>query len=104
MKLNIKERLFFNAQFLPKSGGFIGMLTVDNMRKKVVFTPEEIEEFELTDSIDGSVSWDKSKEREAEFEFTDSEVAILKKTLQELDKEEKVTNDLLSICIKVDKL
>lgn len=104
MKLNTLERLFFNAHFLLKSGGFIEMLTIDSIQKKVIFTPEEIEEFGLKDNPDGSVLFNKAKDREVEFEFTESEVSVLKKSLKELDNNKEITNDLLSICVKVDKL
>ncbi|MFB5946131.1 hypothetical protein [Albibacterium profundi] len=104
LKLNTLERLLMSAKFLLQQGGFIQMLTAEGIKGKVKFSPEELDELELKDNPNGSVSWNYSKDREVEYEFTDSEVSILKKSMEELDQNKQITNDILSICIKVDKL
>jgi len=100
LNLSIAERLHF-TELLPRAAGIIEMEIIRGLKERVRFTPKEIDEFELRDLRNGSVVWDGSKAKLREFRFEDSEIKLIKKGVQILDKEERVTDEILDLAKKI---
>lgn len=89
INLSILDRLLLPL-FYPQSEGLIEMDIVWSIQDKIRFTPSEIEEYELKDLPDGKVSWNKLKAKDREFPLEDSEIRILQKEIDTLDKGKKI--------------
>lgn len=100
MKLSIKERILLPA-ILPSEGKMIEMIINRSIKNKLVFTEDEITDFELVDNDNGSISFNPKKHRDVEIEFTSEQLNILKKAVNSIDEAGKVTDDLLPIFEKI---
>ena len=93
-KLEVGERMILN-QILPKEGAYLTVLISKRITQKLEITETEIVDWEIkaTESTPGvvSYSWDPAKVKEAEFEFTDAETDMLRRELNKLDKDNKLT-------------
>lgn len=93
-KLEIGERMIL-SQILPKEGAYMAVLIAKRITKKLEITDTEIEEWGITatETTPGTVSykWDPAKVKEAEFEFTDAETDLIRRELNKLDKDNKIT-------------
>jgi len=105
MLLGVLERILLD-NLLPKEGGYLTMILVDEFRKCLRLTPEEITEFELVEGVDedgrktGSLHWNKTKAKDIEVEVGEATMKIVKDTLTALSDAGKVTIDHLSLCKK----
>jgi len=100
LKLDVLDRLML-PQLLPQSGGKIEMLMVETIVKKIDFTADEISEFGLNDA-NGMVKWTSS--RDVDFEFTQEQVEMMKKSARKADEEGKVTRHNLPVIEKIESL
>ncbi len=99
MKLTIKDRMLI-SQLYPKEGNLISQILVKDISKKVKITQEDIDKYEIK-SDKGSINWNLKKEKEIEVDFTDKEIELLKEQVEKLDKENKITQDNLELCLKI---
>ena len=97
MKLSVKERLAV-PQILPEESNLYTQMIARNVRNKAEFSPEETAEIGLQ-AVGGSLSW--SNDKSEDVSFTEEELQLLKDQVEKLDKENKITNDLLDLCLKV---
>ena len=58
MKLSLKNRLILEA-ILPKEGKFETLIVVQDIRKKITITQEEIVGFEIKSTDNGAISWNE---------------------------------------------
>lgn len=98
--LTVPERLLIPLM-LPKSSGMIGMELKRSVVNKIRFSPEEISEYELKDTDNGMIVWNKLKAKDREFRFEDSEVNFMKKAVEALDKAEQITDDNYDLAKKL---
>lgn len=99
MKLTFKERLIFNALY-PQKGNLSEQILVQDISKKVQFTQEEIQDANY--QVKGNLAtWDDTKVKENEINFTGAELNFLKTRVDELDKNKEITQDILSLCQKI---
>jgi len=101
MKLSIKERIVI-TQLYPNQGNLISQTLVRDIDKKIRITQEEMKEIDFNVREDGnSYVWNNEKAKEKEIEFTKSEIDLLKKEVEKLDKENKITQSMLDLCLKI---
>ncbi len=99
MKLTVKERLMFNT-FYPRSGSIAEQQLVRAIDNKIVLSQEEVEEINLK-SIGQNLKWDKEKGKDLDVMFTNEEYKFLRLQVEKLDKENRVTLEILDLCLKV---
>ena len=85
-KLQIVERINL-LSVLPEKGNFATLRVVDDLRRKLAFTDEELTAFEMKIETD-RVLWNKEKDTEVEMEFGEFAEKLIVDTLKELDKKE----------------
>ena len=100
IRFTIKERLAIQ-EILPKSGGITKMIIIRELITKTALTGEDIKTVGMKDNPDGTTSWDPSKDPNKEYDFTESELSILKESAKQIDKEEKITLGNLSLIEKI---
>lgn len=101
--LSVLERLQITT-LLPQNGGLIEMGLVKEIRDKVKFSAEEIEEYQLRDIENGSVVWNPAKAKLREYTFADSEIQVLKKGVDEADKRGAITLHNLDLAQMISKM
>jgi len=70
-----------------------------NIIKKVDFSSEEIETFEIKQTEKG-ITW-KNEEKLKDVDFNSEELKLLKDSVDELDKNNAITDYLFDLCIKI---
>ena len=93
-KLEFGERMIL-SQVLPKEGAYLTVLIAKRIIKKLEITNAEITEWDITakETQPGqfSYTWDPAKVKEVEFDFTDAETDMIRRELNKLDKDNKLT-------------
>lgn len=98
MKLSIKDRLTI-ASLYPQQSNIVEQVIVKDIKKKVDLSQSEFKEINLKVS-EGKYTWN-NKAKDKEVDFTESELSLLKSQIDKLDKEKKITQDILSLCLKI---
>ena len=98
LALSIKDRLIFNELF-PKQSDIIGQIIVRDIAEKLQITQVEGEKIGLKPREGGGFTWKNTKDKVVE--LTNTEMEFLRTQVQRLDKEKKVTLDLLELCLKI---
>jgi len=97
--LTVKERLLV-PQLYPKEASLTDQTIVRDISRKTEITQEEMKKIGFKTMPQG-FTWDQKKEKVKQVEFTDTELNLLKNRITELDKEKKVTQQLLEVCLKI---
>lgn len=84
MELSVIERLGL-LSVLPKEGSFITLRIVNDLRKSVGFTEEEIKEFELREA-DGRVTWNSAAETPRDIPIGEKATDVIVEALKDTDK------------------
>jgi len=102
MKLTIKDRILIEALY-PMQADIVTQTLIRDISKKVVLSQEEIEQAEIRPRQEGGLQWntEKASGMIADIFFTDAERECLKKQIERMDNEKKVTLELLDLCIKI---
>jgi hypothetical protein len=99
MKLAVKERILI-AGIYPRESNIINQTIVKDISDKVKILQDEMKEINL--KLDGGqFTWDNKKAVDKDVEFTDLELQLLKGQVDKLDKENKITMDILDLCLKI---
>lgn len=88
---------------LPQNGSICEMVDIMEITKKVRINQEEKKEIEYKE-CNGVISWNVSKDKGKEVEFSYEELSILKVSVKKLDEEKKVNAANLDICLKINSL
>jgi len=99
MKLTIKERVTIVALY-PRESDLITQVLVKDLKEKIKLSQEEIKEIELKKEGMGYV-WNTQKAKNKDIDFTKMEIIFLKEQVDRLDKEKKISLDLIDICLKI---
>ena len=102
IKLGLLDRLMLPT-ILPKDGGLVQQVNTRGIITKSEFTPEEVQDFEMKDTEKG-VMFNPAKARDIEVEFTKSEVELLQKSVDQLDKDQGINQENLDIILKIKQL
>lgn len=94
MRFNILERIMILG-VLPKQSDFVSMRIISDLMRNVGFTQGELDKYNIKNHPDGSVSWDKSFEKEVKVTMRAAE--IIKENLKKLSETKMVSAQHLSI-------
>lgn len=97
MKAEIQDRIVINYLF-PEFGNIEEQTIVKSIQNKMSFTKEEAEEIDLKQEND-IFSWNKAIVKD--IDFNDQEIEFLKKQIDRLDKEKKINQTLVNLCLKL---
>ena len=95
MQLSVKERLIL-ANNLPAQGDFITLTLADGLKKKLVFTEEEITTCGLKSIEGGRLTWNQDAS-DMDIPMGSKTVEMVKVHLKKLEAEAKLTADMLSL-------
>ncbi len=95
--LTIKDR-FALLGILPKQGDIITMMMIRDLEIKMLMTQAEKEEHNFRKSPGGGWTWDSPNKRKS-FTFSIAEMEVIRTQITDLDKQKKVSTDLLDFCI-----
>jgi hypothetical protein len=98
--LSVLERLQV-SDLLPKSGKLIEMEVARGILEKVRLATDEIEAYEIHDTPDGKIVWNKEKAQEIQFYFADMEIQLLKKGIDDLDRKGEVSMDIAPLARRI---
>lgn len=93
INVNVPVRLMLLMN-LPEQGSVLEMIAIRNLRKKIDFSSEEVEEISMK-SAEGRITWNTEKAKDAEIEFSESEIEVINKVIDKLDKSGQITEALL---------
>jgi hypothetical protein len=91
MELNIAERLTLLG-ILPKEGNFLTLKILRKLREELSFSEEELKKYQITQ--DGEqIHWnsEKDKKEPKDFKISGELLAVIVKSLKELDASGKLT-------------
>lgn len=96
--LKLQERITLPVilKFLPP-GGYAKFQAAENIKNKVSITSEELEELEVMDTPDGTTRWNAHKDTGKEYKFNSVELAIIRSALDELDRREMVSWEVMPL-------
>ena len=100
MKLSIKARLMIFNVICPREADILTQMTIKSIRVKVFISEEEAKCINMRPSENG-VIWNNNVEKSLDVDFTKPELQVLKDSVVELDRNKKVTADLLDTCLKI---
>lgn len=99
MKLSVKERILISKLY-PREGNLMTQTLVKDIIKKVELKQDYLKKIDFKSSPQG-FTWDSKKAKDINFDFTDSEVNLLKNEVDKLDKGNKITQEILDLCLKI---
>lgn len=104
--LNIKDRLMIN-QLLPEQGSLIQQKLARDIIEKVKIGQKEMKKVGLKTTVDNkgrsSMTWNE-KAKSKSIELSEMEYDLLKDQIDRLDKDNKITQDILPMCVKIKDL
>jgi len=98
VKLTVLERLLLLG-LLPKRGNLTTLKIVRDLENELSFSEEEHARLQFN-STDDSVKWQVGAEQDKEIEFGPKAQTMVRDVLAELDKQETLTMQHLSLCEK----
>ena len=103
MKLTIADRLnILYGGLLPEKANMETMALSKDVKEKLIFTTEQMEEIGLETLENGTLKWKDSKDKEDyDIELKPKELVMLDKQVTELDGKNEITTHLLTICQKI---
>jgi len=96
MKLTISDKILLGTIF-PTEAKYESLICIRDIKEKIKITQEDIKKFNIQTLENGSVSW-KMNEKTFDYNFTDMEKNTILSALKKLDEQEKLTEQLLSLC------
>lgn len=96
--LNVATRLML-LMHLPEQGSVIEMITIRNIRKKIDFSSQEMEDCQIKNE-NGRIVWSNNS-RTIDVNFTNGEIDFLKKIINNLDKQGLITDNILDFALSI---
>lgn len=103
MILKIKERLIL-LQILPTQGSLSEMVEIMDLAKQLKLNDEEKNSVSFNEDSKGNITWDIDKDPNIDITISSDMIKILKETINKLDKDKKITPQLVDLAIKITKL
>ena len=95
--LTIKDR-FALIGILPKQNDIITMVMIRDIEIRMTMTQDEKNKHKFRKSENGGWEWELPKKRRT-FTFSNAEMELIRTQITELDKQKKISADLLDFCI-----
>lgn len=109
LEFSVRDRLKFGSVF-PEQGNLLEMRIVKQIEHKIELTIEELVKINYQDVIDpktgqptGRVKWDSKKEKPIKVSLSGIEIDFLKKVINRLSGENKISQDFADLAIKIDE-
>jgi hypothetical protein len=99
MKLFVAERLNI-SKVLPAEGNLVTQILCRSIFEKTQLNSADITRLDLKTESD-KITWDSIKDEGLDIIFEPAELKVLKEEVDKLDKENKITRDILSLCLKI---
>ena len=99
MKLSVKDRIIIPGLY-PELSNIIEQVLVKDIKEKVDLSQSEFKTIEFR-KYGGKYIWDNEKAKDKEVDFTESELNLLRTQIDKMDKEKKITQEILSLCLKI---
>ena len=103
MIFKIKERLIL-LQILPTQGSLSEMVEIMDLAKQLKLNDEEKNSVSFNEDSKGNITWDIDKDPNINITISSDMIKILKETINKLDKDKKITPQLVDLAIKITKL
>lgn len=103
MIFKIKERLIL-LQILPTQGSLSEMVEIMDLAKQLKLNDEEKNSVSFNEDGKGNITWDIDKDPNIDITISSDMIKILKETINKLDKDKKITPQLVDLAIKITKL
>ena len=100
LSLSVKDRLTLSA-LLPTQSDILTQVLSRDIQAKTRFTQLQMKKLGLKPSPGGGMTWDAKVETATNIIFTEAEMTLLRAQVDVLDKEKKITPDILSLCLKI---
>ncbi len=98
LSLSIKERLEIGS-ILPERADIITQILSRDIAKRVQFTQAEAKKMGIKKTPQGGLAWNKGSN--TDIIFSEAEMTLMRTQIDRLDRENKVTSDVLSLCLKI---
>lgn len=98
MKLSIKERIELPL-ILPEKSSFEKLIIKRDLLQKVDLSQQEIEEFKISSTDDGRITWfvPEGKSDIKEFDLTNLEKTFLRDLLRSLSEKEELPDSFVEV-------
>ena len=103
MIFKIKERLIL-LQIVPTQGSLSEMVEIMDLAKQLKLNDEEKNSVSFNEDSKGNITWDIDKDPNIDITISSDMIKILKETINKLDKDKKITPQLVDLAIKITKL
>lgn len=104
LPMDVKDRLFFGA-FLPAKANKLDQIVARDIIKKTELTQKDIKDFEIVHDDDTKqTTWNKEGMKKKKIRFSNPEVELLQKQAKKLSDDEDITQEILSLCERIDDL
>ena len=88
-------------ELLPEKGALLTMTNKRNIIKKIDFSSEEMEKFEIKQNKDnGTITW-RNEIEPFDIDFNSEELNLLKEQVEQLDKANEISDRNFDLCIKI---
>ncbi|MCH7525141.1 MAG: hypothetical protein IIC74_09055 [Bacteroidetes bacterium] len=101
MELTIKDRLLV-AHLYPKESNLVTQILVKDIITKVEITQDDVKKYSIVSNAKGIV-WNKDLDKAIDIILTDKEISFLQGQIKRLDGENKITQENLDLCLKIQK-
>jgi hypothetical protein len=100
MLLKVIDRLMISNEILPREANFVEAVLSRSIREKVDFKVADLERFGIKAMAD-KIVWDDKKDVGEEVSFGEAELSFLRKQVERLDREGKISNQALDVILKI---
>jgi len=94
--LFIKDRIVIGS-ILPKQSNIITMRLAQDIQKRVELTQADFKKYKIIIGKKGGLQWKAKKDTGTIYTFSSAEMELLKLQIDKLDKENKITDDILAL-------
>ena len=104
MKLTANERMTFYSLCPTEGADIITQTLVRDLLEKVELSQSEIKTLNVRPNEGGGIKWDEPNEVPLKnVTFSELELGLLKGQVDKFDNEKKVSQRMLSLCLKIQK-
>lgn len=99
INLSLHDRLNLRNLF-PKKSNIIIAVLIRDMAEKIKISQTEMDDVNMKFK-DGKIVWKDIDVPDTTFLFTNAEIQLLKDEVALLDRQNKITQDILAVCLKI---